>query len=523
MKRTRWIALLLALLLLGGCAAPAEAEPETDSQTETTDPAEPQETEADTAEPETVKPFALAWETDKGFNPYSCTVLSNRTVLSLLYEPLFTVDSAFQASPYLCESMTSSGDGRTHTLTLRQGVTFSDGTALMAADVVASINAARSGAYYGSRLSMITSVAAASDTTVTITTDSACGTLASLLNIYVVKSGTVGETAPVGTGPYRFDGTQLVRTDWWRDETPAVDEESIALVAVTTAADIRDQFEYGNITVACVDPNSGQQLTYHTDYELWNNNTTILQYVGFNLSSPVFVYSSLRSAVTRALDRDAIVSDTAGGFGAAAVLPASPYSSRYDQNLAAAYGYDTEAFQSILAASDVADHTGGDGILEVFTEDGTQSLTGTLIVSDTSDQRVAAANAVAAALNAQGFSLTVEALEYDDYVTALQNGNYDLYYGEVRLSPDFDLSVFFGENAALGYGGITDSALALLCAQARENEGNAYNLYEKVMERGVLCPVLFKTYAVYSQRGRVTGLTPCLDGVFLQPIPEKKP
>ena len=119
--------------------------------------------------------------------------------------------------------------------------------------------------------------------------------------------------------------------------------------------------------------------------------------------------------------------------------------------------------------------------------------------------------------------LTVEALEYDDYVTALQNGNYDLYYGEVRLSPDFDLSVFFGENAALGYGGITDSALALLCAQARENEGNAYNLYEKVMERGVLCPVLFKTYAVYSQRGRVTGLTPCLDGVFLQPIPEKRP
>ena len=523
MKGTRWIALALALCLLGGCAAPAET-PETDAQTDLTEETAAEEPEKEPTKPEEPeKPFSLAWESDKGFNPYSCTVLSNRAVLSLLYEPLFTVDSAFETAPYLCESMTSSGDGRTHTLTIRQGVTFSDGTALTAADVVASINAARSGAYYGNRLSMVTSVTAASDTTVTIVTNAACGTLASLLNIYVVKSGTAGDATPVGTGPYRFDGTQLVRTDWWRDETPAVDEATIALVAVTTAADIRDAFEYGNVTVACVDPNSGKQLTYHTDYELWNNNTTILQYVGFNLSSPVFVYSSLRNAVTRALDREAIASDTAGGFGAAAVLPASPYSSRYDQNLAASYGYDLDAFQKILAASDVSDHTGGDGVLEVYTEEGTQPLSGTMIVSDTSDQRVLAANAVADALNAQGFSLTVQALAYDDYVSALQNGKFDLYYGEVRLTPDFDLSVFFGEGAALGYGGITDSALALLCTQSRENEGNAYNLYEKVLERGVLCPVLFKTYAVYAQRGRVSGLTPCLDGVFLKPIPEEKP
>lgn len=519
MKHRKWIALSLALCLLFGCAAPA-AEPVQEETPAQTDAAEPEP--ADT-EPEAVKPFGLAWESEKGFNPYSCTALSNRAALSLLYEPLFTVDSAFQAAPYLCESLTSSGDGRTHTLTLRAGVTFSDGTALTAADVVASINAAKGSAYYGNRLFMITAATAASDTTVTITTDVACGTLASLLGIYVVKSGTAGDAAPVGTGPYRFDGTQLVRTDWWRGETPVVDEETIALVAVETAADIRDQFEYGNVTVVCADPNAGAQLTYHTDYELWNNNTTILQYVGFNLSSPVFVYSSIRNAVSRCLNREAIAADTAGGFAAAAVLPASPYSGRYDQNLAASYGYDPDAFQEILAASDVADHTGGDGVLEVFAEDGARALTGKMIVSDTSDQRVAAANAVADALNAQGFSLTVEVLEYDEYLSALQNGNFDLYYGEVRLSPDFDLSVFFGENAALGYGGITDSALALLCAQARENEGNAYNLYEKVMERGVLCPVLFKTYAVYSQRGRVTGLTPCLDGVFLQPIPEEKP
>lgn len=143
-----------------------------------------------------------------------------------------------------------------------------------------------------------------------------------------------------------------------------------------------------------------------------------------------------------------------------------------------------------------------------------------MIVCMNSDQRVAAAQAVVDSLNAQGFDLTLRALEYDSYVAALKNGNFDLYYGEVRLSPDFDLSAFFNEGGSLSYGGCADAKAAQLCAQARENAGNAYDLHQEIMDRGLLCPVLFKVYAIYSARGRVTNLTPCLDGVFLQPMAE---
>ena len=184
-------------------------------------PEEPEEPAAETAAEETErreeKPFGLAWEPDQTLNPYSCMVLSNRTVLSLLYEPLFAVNADFTATPYLCESLTSSGDGRTHTLTLRQGVTFSNGTALTAADAAASIRAAQNSDYYGSRLQDILSVQATGDLQLTITTGSACGTLPSLLNVYVVQAATTGDTIPVGTGPYRCDGTQLLQTDWWRE------------------------------------------------------------------------------------------------------------------------------------------------------------------------------------------------------------------------------------------------------------------------------------------------------------------
>lgn len=507
----RWAALFAALCLLTGCAgreaAPAEAAPAK----------APAASEPAAAQPSAPEGFALPYVPDAGFNPYNCTALANRTALSLLYEPLFAVTQDFVATPYLCESYTPSEDGRTHSLTLRQGVTFSDGSALTAADAAASILAAKGSGYYGQRLRHITSVTAASDTGLTITTDAACGSLDLLLNIPVVKAATVQDGTPVGTGPYMAGSGAFTRTAWWRGETPPVAAGTIALVASGTPAELRDSFEYGQVNLVCTDPNSGTRVAYHSDYELWNNNTTMMQYIGFNLNSPVFVYSSLRAAVTYAIDRAAIVTKTAGGFASPAVLPASPNAAIYNQKLADNYAYNPAAFQAALDASEIRDMN-SDGVLDVYSDQGAQPLAGTMIVSSASEQRVSAAQTVVDALNQLGFSLTLKTLDSTEYTAALRNGTFDLYYGEVRLSPDFDLSPFFSAGGSLSYGGIADGALELLCTQALENLGNSYNLHQKVMERGLLCPVLFKTYAVYSTRGRVSNLTPCLDGVFTIPI-----
>ena len=55
-------------------------------------------------------------------------------------------------------------------------------------------------------------------------------------------------------------------------------------------------------------------------------------------------------------------------------------------------------------------------------------------------------------LNSLGFNITVKSMEYSEYKQALLQGNFDLYYGEVRLSPNFDLSPFFGATGTLNYG-----------------------------------------------------------------------
>ena len=64
-----------------------------------------------------------------------------RDIVSLygvVYESLVTVDDNGLPQPLLAESWTESGGGQTWTFTLRENITFSDGTPLTAQDVVAS-------------------------------------------------------------------------------------------------------------------------------------------------------------------------------------------------------------------------------------------------------------------------------------------------------------------------------------------------------------------------------------------------
>ena len=504
------LAALLAVLL-AGCAGTRDVAQSTLMPPETT----AAETRAASKTTQTGT-FTLACNSSAGVNPFSCTDLTNRTLLSLAYESLYRVSSDFEAVPYLCSAYTASGDGRTHTFRIQSGAKFSDGSAVTAADAAASLKAAMGSAFYGSRLSHVTGVSAASDGALVLTTDAACGSLPLLLDIPIVKAGTEKDASPIGSGPYlvNLSSLRLTRSKgWWQTSAPVVDRDAIPLVEEDSPDALRDDFELGRVSLVCADPNAGASAAYHSDFELWNNNTTVMQYIGFNRNSPVFAYEPIRASVSRALDRDAIVSGPAGGYAVAAALPASPYCAAYDKTLASQFGYSADAFSAAMAASEISDKD-GDGVLDVFTDSGTQALRGTMIVCSTSSERVAAAKAAAAQLNAVGFDITVSPLGADAFAKALQEGSFDLYYGETRLSADFDLTPFFAADGSLSYGGTADQAAELLCAKMRENAGNAYELHRDVMERGLLCPVLFKTYAIYSARGAVTGLAPCLDCVF---------
>ena len=500
----RKIALLLALVLaLTGCASEKAYVPTGDGLADVAPPtAAPTEpgVEAPGGLFATSASFTLAYYPDEGFNPYDCLNINNRMLFSLLYQSLFVTDSNYNVEPQLCQSFTVTEDLTTYIFTLAQA-TFADGTALTALDVVESLKKAEDSDYYEGRFKHIKSISEAEGNRVRIVTEIPMEQLPLLLDIPIVKYGQSGELTPQGTGPYVLEdtpeGTELVRREnWWSAAEVPLTAKRISLMVGQNPTQIRDEFEFGDLGISTADPGSASYAAYRCDYELWDAETGIFLYLGCNIKSKVFSQSQVRVALSYAIDRSALLSGCYNGFGTAVTLPASPASPFYDVTLARQVTYDPTMLQNALDESNL------------------KGRTVRLLVNKTDSIRLQAARRIAQMLTECG--LVVEMLEcnYTDYRAVLRDGTFDLYLGQTKLSPNMDLTEFFREDGNLSWGGMANATCLDMCEEALENSGNYYDLHQMVLRNSQLVPILFRSYAVYADRGLGSGMEPSRDNVF---------
>lgn len=494
MKAIIAIALLLSLLL-SGCGGGVPYVPTGDGlyQDETT------QTTAPPVQPQT-QSLTLGYYPEKSLNPYEATEISHKLIFSLVYQGLFAVDSSYRPSPVLCKSYSVSKDMRTYIFYPAEA-TFADGSLLTAADIAASLEAARTGTVYSGRLKQVSQIAVTADGGVEVSLKTPYENLPLLLDIPIVKAADTGSDRPMGTGPYHYEmglsGLQLQRrTNWWCRARLVVTAPFVSLLEVDSPATMRDDFEYDHIGIVCADPGSDTYVDYRCDYELWDVESGIFLYLACNENSQIFSDPALRAALTHAIDRDALVNQYYRGFAMSATLPASPDSVYYDQAMAAQYGYAADKFAQAVA----------DAALE--------NPAITLLVNKADSRRVKVAGAIGKMLEGYGFTVTISALSGSSYTNALKKGNFDLHLGQTKLSANMDLSAFFDPEGALSYGGLADTATFALAQGAVENQGNYTYLYKRVMDSGMLCPILFRTYAIYVQRGLFDELTPARDHIF---------
>ena len=492
MKRILGI-FLCVCLLLAGCGT------QKDPYVATGDGLTLDEITTPTGSAITEQTMSLAYYPGRSLNPYSCTDLTNRVLFGLLYQGLFAVDSDYQASPVLCSGYQVSRDMKTYTFQIA-AASFSDGTALTPADVAASLMAAKESPYYSGRFGyMESALAEGENVVVTLTTPYENFLL--LLDVPIVKASQVADNQPLGTGPYFYEtiASQLRlrrRTDWWCVANLPVTAQKISLVEGENAAQLRDQFEFSNLGLVCTDPGSESYVDFHSDYELWDSENGIFLYLACNSRSAVLSHDSIRAALTNAIDRSSLVDSYYRGFAYAAVLPASPQSPFYSQVLAGQYRYDPDILTDAVAAAGIE---GTSLVFLVNTDDGL---------------RLRAARAIAESFRSCGLKITMSELDGEKYRAALAAGEFDLYLGQTKLSANMDLSAFFAPEGTLSFGGMDDPALHALCQEALANNGNYYTLHKMIFEDGLLCPILFRSNAIFVQRGTFEDLFPTRDNVF---------
>lgn len=143
--------------------------------------------------------------------PWKATQFQAVQVLEQLYGTLTELDTDLEVTPGLAESWQVSEDGTAITMTLRQGVTFADGSTFDSADVKASLDRIRdeaTGAVAAAGLASIASVEAPDPATVVLTLSGPdAGILAALasVNLAMLPSDATEQAlaeTPNGTGPF---------------------------------------------------------------------------------------------------------------------------------------------------------------------------------------------------------------------------------------------------------------------------------------------------------------------------------
>ena len=220
-------------------------------------------------------------------------------------------------------------------------------------------------------------------------------------------------------------------------------------------------------------------------------DTTVLHYLGCNTARAPLDDPAVRRCLSDGINRAHLVSAFLSSHAVPTQFPVSPRSPLYPEGLEELYSLAD--FSADAAALDLSGRTL------------------TLLVNQENAFKVAVAGQIAEAYTAAGIPVTVEALPWEAYTAALAAGDFDLYYGEVKLSADWDLSELLGTGGALNYGGWADpwtDQLLEAFASAADREAPLEQLCRRLRDQAPLLPIAFKSTSVLVQANVVENLEP---------------
>ena len=264
----------------------------------------------------------------------------------------------------------SSADGLTWTFTLKDGVKFSDGSAMKASDVSTSLDVARAGekSAWKDVYAAIKETSAPDDKTVKVTLKQPYAPLLSVLAMFssAVLPAAMAKATDAkdydntlawktkGTGAYYSEGWKkgdpiiLKRNpNYWKG-TPAVSEVRIEYIPDDNTRVLK--LQGGETDVIDFVPFS-QIAALNTQPNVKAQTFTIQQtaFVMFNTSKPPLNDVKVRQALNYATDKDAIIKNVY--FGQAKVMNAPiPMGTYYDKSLPG-YPYDLEKAKALMASS----------------------------------------------------------------------------------------------------------------------------------------------------------------------------
>ncbi|WP_431031438.1 ABC transporter substrate-binding protein [Plantibacter sp. RU18] len=352
----------------------------------------------------------------------------DQILIDNVYQGLVSRTETNEVVDTLAKSHEISDDGLTYTFVLRDGVTFHDGAALTAADVVDSITQVQQNPAFVDNVALqkVASVTAVDDSTVQLQLTSPDSNLLWTLTGragLVLEAGADNDLSMTanGTGPFTLktwkqgDSITFERNDDYWGDAPAVKE--VVFSYIPDAASAVNATLAGELDVqTALDANLQDQITKADGFSITEGKTTDKYTLAFNNQRAPLNDPLVRQALRTAIDHAAIV-EAVGGAAVEQFGPIPELDPGYE-NLSELVSYDPDAAKALLAQA------------------GQENLSLTLTIP--SFYGTSVANVLVSEFKAIGVTLNVDSVEFPTWLNDVYtNKDYDLSYVNHVEARDF--------------------------------------------------------------------------------------
>lgn len=286
----------------------------------------------------------------------------DEVVYANIFEGLTRFGPDGSVNPGLAAAWEISADGTVYTFTLHPGVTFHDGSALTAHDVVFSLDRARAEGSTNAQRALfanIVSAEAVDDLNVRVTLDGPDGAFLFDMAwgdavIVAPESAETNATNPIGTGPFRFanrvegDRIELVRNDAYWGAPVALERATFRFISDPNAA-------FAAMMAGDVDafpnfpaPETLAQFSADPRFSVIVGSTEGETILAMNNAQAPLNDIRIRQAIAHAINRQDIIDGAMFGYGTPIGTHFAPHNPNY-VDLTGLSDHDPDAARALLA------------------------------------------------------------------------------------------------------------------------------------------------------------------------------
>lgn len=363
-------------------------------------------TSADAAETSIVIGIPASVDT---LDPHFGEGAGTREVLFNFYEGLVKYDSDGNLVPAVAQSAEVSEDGKTYTFTLRDNITFHDGTAVTTEDVIYSINRCAdpdngNTMSLGSALSNIADMQADGNKVV-ITLQEKDADFLAYMTLAILPAASEGNAEKLcGTGPYKVvknnpgESVTAEAYDGYWGTKPGI--QNVTFKVCASADSVVMDLEGGSIDMY-MRLTADQVSQLSDDFTIEKGTMNLVQALYLNNADPLFQDERVRQALCYAVDRQQVLDFISNGDGQIVGSSMFPtFGKYYVPELETLYQQNVDKAKELLTEAGYPD-----------------GITFTVKVPSNHQPHIDTAQVLADQLKAAGVTMNIELIEWNSWLS----------------------------------------------------------------------------------------------------------